>query len=277
MEHADALERIEIAAVEPDGLERLMAGDTPDAAAVAGHLAGCPMCTAELSRIRRSSGIARDAIRSLPDPALRDRTLAYVRAVGRDRSEVVVEVVAMPPVPASSTVGGTNRVVSGNRRRYAVISGLAAAVVIAGVLGFATAGVVLAPGTDSHDSEVAVLSTVTETTMRIEQGPDATHLVLTAPDGGTAAAGTLLFSPGGGELVMVADGLAPAPEGMEYGCWIEVNGERHRIGRMYPGGGMQAWAGPMTGLAELPAGTVFGISLVPVGGGAGEPMLTGKL
>ena len=32
MEHAEALERIEIAAVEPEGLDRLMAGDTPDAA-----------------------------------------------------------------------------------------------------------------------------------------------------------------------------------------------------------------------------------------------------
>ena len=48
MEHAEALERIEIAAAEPDGLERLMAGDTPDAAAVAGHLAGCPSCASEL-------------------------------------------------------------------------------------------------------------------------------------------------------------------------------------------------------------------------------------
>ena len=277
MEHADALERMEIAAVEPDGLERLMAGDTPDAAAVAGHLAGCPACTAELSRIRRSSGIARRAIESLPDPALRDRTLVYVRAVGRDRPEVAVEAVAMLAAPAPSTVGAASGAARGNRSRYAVISGLAAAVVIAGVLGFATAGVVLAPGTDSHDSEVAVLTTVTETTMRIEQGPDPTHLVLTAPGGGAAPTGTLLFSPAGGELVMIADGLAPAPEGMEYGCWVEVNGEKHRIGRMYPGGGMQAWAGPMTGLAELPPGTVFGISLVPVGGGAGEPMLTGKL
>ncbi|MDP2349737.1 MAG: hypothetical protein Q8M74_01100, partial [Chloroflexota bacterium] len=86
MDHADALERIEIAAVEPDGLERLMAGDAPDAAAVAGHLAGCPSCTRELARIRDTAALARAAVQSLPDPALRDRTLAFVRAVGRDRS-----------------------------------------------------------------------------------------------------------------------------------------------------------------------------------------------
>ena len=70
MEHADALERIEIAAAEPRGLERLMAGDTPEAAAVAGHLAGCPACVEELARIRRTADVARDVIRAQPDPAL---------------------------------------------------------------------------------------------------------------------------------------------------------------------------------------------------------------
>ena len=86
MEHAEALERIEIAAAEPEGLDRLMAGDTPDAAAVAGHLAGCPSCAEELVRIRRTAAVARDVISAEPDPALRERTLAFVRAVGRDRS-----------------------------------------------------------------------------------------------------------------------------------------------------------------------------------------------
>ncbi len=86
MEHAEALEQIETAAVEPDGLERLMAGDTPDAAAVAGHLAGCSACADELVRIRRTATVAREVIAAEPDPALRERTLAFVRAVGRDRS-----------------------------------------------------------------------------------------------------------------------------------------------------------------------------------------------
>jgi len=287
MDHADALELIEIAAVEPDGLDRLMAGDTPDAAAVAGHLAGCPECTAEMAQIRRVSAMAREAVVSLPDPALRDRTLAFVRSVGRDRSGLAFEAAA-PPVLAGATPGPAPaadrapvpvniETARAGRRRFAVLSGLAAAVVIASVLGFATAGVVLAPGTDNHDSEVAVLSAVTETTMKIEQGPDATHLVLATTDGGSAATGTLLFSPSDGNLVMVADSLAPLPAGMEYGCWVEVNGERRRIGRMYPGGGVQAWAGRVDGLAGLPPGTVFGVSLVPIGGGDGKPVLTGTL
>ncbi len=275
MDHADALERIEIAAVEPDGLERLMAGDTPDAAAVAGHLAGCPSCTGELARIRDTAAIARAAVQSFPDPALRDRTLAFVRAVGRDRS-------AEPPARSAPSVESpqTNppfRVMSGGQRRLATFSRLAAAVVIAGVLGFAAAGVVRAPVTDTRDGEIAVLSAIAQTTLRIERRADAIHVVLAAVDGRTDATGTLLFSPSEGELVMVAAGLAPAPEGQEYGCWIEVGGVRQRIGRMYAGGEVEGWAGPVDGLADLPPGAVFGVSLVPVGGGVGEPVLTGRL
>ena len=79
MDHAEALELIELAAVEPDGLERLMAGDTPESGAVAGHLAGCPACTAELARIRRTAAIARDVILTAPDPQLRARGSALAK------------------------------------------------------------------------------------------------------------------------------------------------------------------------------------------------------
>ena len=44
MDHNEVRELLEDAAVEPGGLERLMAGDTPNAALVAGHLAGCAEC-----------------------------------------------------------------------------------------------------------------------------------------------------------------------------------------------------------------------------------------
>ena len=51
MDHAEARELLEIAAVEPGGLARLMAGDTAEAAALAGHLAGCDECTQEMARL----------------------------------------------------------------------------------------------------------------------------------------------------------------------------------------------------------------------------------
>src|SRR5438132_548822 len=42
MEHQEVRDILADAAVEPGGLERLMAGDSPTAALVASHLAGCP-------------------------------------------------------------------------------------------------------------------------------------------------------------------------------------------------------------------------------------------
>src|SRR3954471_4259205 len=99
MDHADALERMEIAAAEPEGLERLMAGDTADAAAVAGHLAGCASCQAQLAAIRRTALLARHVIEAEPDPALKQRTLAFIREVGRDRSGP-----AAPPEPLPANV-----------------------------------------------------------------------------------------------------------------------------------------------------------------------------
>ena len=65
MDHEEVRELLEVAAVEPGGLDRLMAGDTPDAALVAGHLAGCAACAAELERLRRSvSASIRPAVRA---------------------------------------------------------------------------------------------------------------------------------------------------------------------------------------------------------------------
>ena len=51
MDHAEARELLEIAAVEPGGFDRLIAGDTIDAAALAGHVAGCSECAAEMESL----------------------------------------------------------------------------------------------------------------------------------------------------------------------------------------------------------------------------------
>ncbi len=267
MEHADALERIEIAAVEPDGIERLMAGDTPDAAAVAGHLAGCPACVEELARIRRSAAVAREVIRAEPDPALRERTLAFVRAVGRDRTA---------DAPSEAPIAMRAR--SGGRPRLAWAVGLAAALVVSVALGFAAGGGLRSGQGGDRGGEVALLQGATSAAMRIAAQPDARQVALAAAPGGGTAAGSLLFSARSGELVVVATGLAPAAAGQEYGCWVEVDGQRHRLGRMYWAGDLWTWAGPAAGLADLPAGARFGVSLAPAGGGGtAVPVLSGSL
>jgi hypothetical protein len=309
MEHAEALERIEIAAVEPEGLERLMAGDTPDAAAVAGHLAGCPSCAEELVRIRRTSAVAREVIHSEPDPAMKERTLAFVRAVGRDRStgdpvhvpehpplaavpEAVPGAVAAPasapaitvlPAPAGSGIGaepvvGPAASASARRpRRGWALLAVAAAVVIAVGVGYAAGGAAGRSNLEARATEVAILGDATATAMRIQAEPDAQHVQLLPTAAGAGASGSLAFSPSSGELVAVATGLTPEAANEEYGCWVEVDGERHRLGKMYWAGELWTWAGPVEGLAALPPGAVFGVSLNDDDGAAGEPVLTGSL
>ena len=88
IDHSEARELMELAAVEPDGLDRLAAGDTASSAALAGHLAGCPECAAEAERLRRSAPLIRDVVLESPPPGLRERTLALVREVGRPRGQV---------------------------------------------------------------------------------------------------------------------------------------------------------------------------------------------
>lgn len=311
MEHANALERIEIAATEPDGLERLMAGDTPEAAEVAGHLAGCPACVDELTRIRRTTTIVRDVILAQPDPALRERTLAFVRAVGRDRSGAErahagatvaatrdpatdgaadapadrpqLTVVADPAGAARRDTGSPSLSSPGvpmraGRWRMPVpwAAGIAAALIVAGALGFGAGAVLRSPASDDRRTEVAVLQGATTAAVRVAAQPDARHVEL-APTSGGSATGSLVFSPSSGELVMIATNLAPEPAGQQYGCWVEQDGQRRRLGRMYWAGKLWAWAGPATGLASLPPGTVFGVSLGASGGGEGEPVLTGQL
>jgi hypothetical protein len=289
MEHAEALERIEMAAVEPEGIERLMAGDTPDAAAVAGHLAGCPSCADELVRIRRTSVIVREIVRSEPDPALRDRTLAFVKAVGRDRTGAATTepaaaptpaiavlpapVAAIAPAPGTAPVRGAVR----PARRGMAFLAVAAAVVIAVGVGYLAGGASERANTTASQQEVAILSEAAATAVQIQTAPDAERVALTPTAAGAGSQGTLTFSATSGELVAVATGLTVEGPNEEYGCWVEVNGQRQRLGRMYWAGDVWTWAGPVQGLDAIGPGAVFGVSLTHADGASGEPVLTGSL
>ena len=132
MNHADVRDRMELAALEPDGLDRLMAGDTPGSVAVAGHLAGCPSCLDELGRLRRTATLVRQALDPgatavfdaapvvaapqvgraasavAEEPALpadlRERTLAFVRELGVPRPAITLaQAAAMVDAPRVAT------------------------------------------------------------------------------------------------------------------------------------------------------------------------------
>lgn len=277
MDHDEALERIEIAAAEPGGLERLMAGDTADAAAIAGHVAGCPACAAEIGRIRRTAAIAGEVIRSSPDPALRARTLAYVRAAGIPRGDAAASAPGTTSAPDAGAPSPTPPASTARARTARSWIGTAAAIAFVALgIGY-FAGAPARDARDAAERRAALLEHAVTTSLRVAAQPDAERVELLPTDAAPGAAGVLQVSATSGELVMLASGLAVPASGQEYGCWIEAAGDRERIGRLYRAGDLWTWAGAVDGLDALPPDAVFGVSLGAEGGSPDAvPVLTGS-
>jgi len=298
MDHSEVRELLEDAAIEPGGLDRLMAGDTPTASIVAGHLAGCPDCAEELARLHRSVGLIRPTVRAVPPPELRERTLAYVAALGRPRGPAVEAGVGPAAIPrAGSAAAATAAAPAPGRPATLVLAPSSAATGPAAraqvgrlgwFAGLAAALIVAVTGTAllvnaSHQSSSAALSAEVEAlgevarwTLRVDAQPDVRRVELASATGATTS-GSLVYSPTSKELVVVADHLAAAPAGHEYRCWVEVDGHRTSIGKMFFGGDLAYWVGDVQAVAGLPAGARFGVSLIALGstGEPGEPVLTG--
>lgn len=281
IDHDEARELLELAAVQPGGLDRLAAGDTTESAVLADHLAGCPACSAESERLRASAGLIREAILETPPPELRDRTLALVRAVGRPRDAVAMPSPLPSPAELPAPLPRPRPVPMAGRRSFRTIAlplGLAAALVLA-VAG--TAAFVTSRSNSTLQASEAVateLARVTNWTLRVEAEPDVKRVAL-ASASGSAPRGTLLFSPTTSDLVVVATGLAAAPAGQEYRCWVLINGVRKDVGRMDLGAGLAYWVGPVPGLSGLAAGAPFGVSLATIDGplAPGDPVLSGSV
>ncbi len=277
MDHAEVREYLELAAAEPGGIDRLVAGDTLDAAAVAGHLAGCPDCTDEFARLRRASAVIRDAIRATAPPELKARTLAFVAAVGRERGPGTTVGSAAISGPATGATGTESAGRRGAGRLLPWAAGIAALLVVA----VAATSIVVGSVRDAAEREqaavVEALVKVTTASLRIGGEADAERVGLTAT-GGAGASGTLVFSPGTHELLVVTSGLAEPPAGKEYRCWVDAGGERSRVGKMFFGGGLSYWVGPVDAVGDLPPGSRFAISLVDVATDVteGDPVLVGE-
>jgi hypothetical protein len=275
MDHEDVREQLELAAAEPSGIDRLMAGDTPLAGSIAAHLAGCSSCTEELDRLRRASILIGDAVRTTPPPELRERTLTLVRAVGRDRTPGPARV--LEPVAASASAAPVAAAAVGRTGpRLAWVAAIAAAVVFAVA---ATALVLDRQSADrfaSVEQQVAGLSHVTATTVALSGEPDVAQIRLEGTDDDW---GRLIYSPAKGELAVIASGLTEPASGREYRCWVEVDGERMPVGKMFFGGDLAFWAGPVEAIANLPADATFGVSLVDGSGSdvGDPPVLEGAL
>jgi len=276
MDHEATLEELELAAVEPGGLERLMAGDTATAQAVAAHLAGCPSCTDELARLERASSVIRQTVRALPPPDLRTRTLAAIRTEGVARPLASAAPISMPaPSP-----GGVPAPAAVHPRRSNRLIGQVATIAAAVVLSVATTWLVVGAGADdrlaAHAQTIAALERVTSETAALANQPDTAQVRLAGVTD-KAVDGYLAFSPSTTELVVVVKGLTPPPAGQEYRCWVEVDGSRQRVGKMFFSPDLSFWVGPAPAVAGLAGGATFGVSLVDAAGGSvdGPPVILG--
>jgi hypothetical protein len=268
MDHAEARELLDIAALEPGGLDRLMAGDTQPAISLAGHLAGCTECTDEFARLRRSASILRAVISTQPPAELRERTLAFVAAVGRPRGEEVAAVAAVAPA----------------KRPRGPMSWIAAAAAIVlvsvGLTAFAV-GSQKDAAARQVSLELTGLAQVAQWTTRLDAQPDVRHVVLmaAAPNGMTEQVGSLVFSAATHKMVVVADGLAEPADGQEYRCWVDVGGNRQRLGKMYVSGDLGYWVGDSDALPSVVPGSTFGVSLVNIATdkAVSPPVMSGTL
>jgi hypothetical protein len=288
MDHGEVRELLEDAAIEPGGLERLMAGDTPTAALVAGHLADCPDCADELERLHRSVALIRPVVRDVPPPELRERTLAYVAALGRPRPAAAsagegavagdVAAAVAPRTPPTPSAAPTTVVPFRRSSRLVALLGVAAALVLA----VAGTAFVTSSSRDAElrlqAAEIEALGDVARSTLELDRQPDVRRVTLASAGGsGSGATAQLTFSPAAAQLVVVADGLPPAPAGHEYRCWLERDGTRVAIGKMFFGGDVAYWVGPVADLSGIGPDARFGVSLIDLGNpdASGEPVLTG--
>ncbi len=272
MDHTIAKEHLELAAVEPGGLERLMAGDTATAQAVAGHLAGCPSCTDELTRLERASTVVRGVVREMPPADLRERTIAAVRAAGVQRG-------AAGAAAASATIPNEAHPSVGRRghRSLGWVAALAASVVLSVVATSLVVSWQLDQRLATQAQAIDALERVAAATLEVTAEPDVRRVALAGSD--PSLAGSLVFSPSTSQLVVVATGLTPPKAGQEYRCWVERAGQRDRVGKMFFSDDLAFWIGPVPAVEGLLSGATFGVSLVDASGTAidGEPVLGGGL
>jgi hypothetical protein len=281
MDHDTTREQLELAAVEPGGLDRLMAGDTPTAQAVAAHLAGCPACTDELARLERTAKLVGAIVLERPPDDLRERTLAVVRASGVPRGPAGATAPAGPTALAVARTASlaTRSGVASAGRRAAIgwVATIAAAVVLSVIATSFVVGDRVDDRLAYQADAVQALQAVTVATIQVTGEPDARRVSLAGADPGVT--GDLIFSPSTTELVVVATGLTPPPAGREYRCWVEQSGKRERVGKMFFSDDLAYWIGPVPAVAGLVDGATFGVSLVDLEGAApeSEPVLDGGL
>jgi hypothetical protein len=235
----------------------------------------------------------------MPSPDLRERTLAAVRAEGVRRplpvaagAPAAAAAAALPAsaVPTSQDAPATTPIpLAGRPRRATPLLGWAATVAAAVVLSVVATSLLIGAQVDGQRAtqaellaaqaeSITALEEMTTETMKVTAQPDAEHVTLVGVEDPNLD-GSLAYSPGTAELVVVANGLTPPPPGLEYRCWVEVAGTRQRVGKMFFSRDLAYWVGSAPAVSGLSSGATFGVSLVGASGSAidTDPVLLGAL
>lgn len=271
MDHAEAHERLGDLALDPARLLRFDEDPAPDAAELREHLATCEECRAELVALRETDRAIRDAFAAAVEtgpptilhapPNLRDRVLAAAREDPYPAFDVDPATARATPRPAE---------VARAMRRWlslALAAALVAAIGLGGVL----------------SQRIVDLSAARAELQEMTQAVAMLDRILAAEKHVVVALETADGTPGGviawnrEEVVVLSTWLDRPPDGREYACWMEENGERWNVGSMQFSGSTAYWAGPLEGWnATFDPGTRFGVSLSPPAGGDPLPVLVAE-
>jgi hypothetical protein len=236
MDHAEVLDRLEAAFLTPGGLPALHVDGSDEATSLRAHLATCRECAVE-HRAWQVAGFAMGA--NVPETlraptGARERTLAAVATTG------VARATSAPIEPAALVPPG--RVATPRPRVLAIAAAIAAAIFLAGAVLGGPLGLVSQEGPDTSvaDARVAAVASAVD---RVLQQPE--HMIVALVDAAGVSGGSVLFDPMSRELVVVSQALEVIPEGREYGCFLEREGQRIRVGRLQVVGDAAYWMGPM--------------------------------
>lgn len=282
LSHSEAHEQIADLALEPAALHRLarhLDGPISHAAAdpLAVHVETCTACRAEIGAWQRLHCTVIEALGG-PDEPMRLADLATDQpATAPESLRAAVAAIAAgaaggrpgdrheaPARPAPLTA------LSGRRpfgvrlsSRLLPLAAVLAVVAVAGGLLVDQSGRL-----DRATADTAALARVTATLDRVILDPAHRAVTLRAADG--SAGGSVVWS--NRDLVVLTTDLAPPPADAVYRCWVERDGRRSPIGRMYFADGTGYWTGSLDAWAttSFAAGSTFGISLEPVAGPSGS-------
>jgi len=245
MDHAEVRAWLEEAFFRPGALRRVEAEGVPDGgseradeAKVRQHLLGCADCSRELRSLRVTS-VALD-VGLGPPPAARQRTLAKVHQIGRERR----------PGPAQ-TASATSAAANQPRRparaaaRPAVLRWAAALLVVLIAFG---SGALLGLGWPGREEPAGPrLENAAAMLGDLMSEPDSQHIQLL--DTEDEPAGLVVHSVARQQLAVLSSTLEPPAEG-GYDCYLERDGQRTLIGPMHFDGETAFWAGPVGGPAD---------------------------